>query len=142
VLADALPGSRLVARVSSLAGLASRGNFFFEMSGPARQFDAILRFDRADLELKAGTSVQVVVAGNEIRNALHVPRQALFEKRGKPVVYVKNGAGFAPHEVKITHRTESRVVLEGLHEGDTVALVNPEEEKKPITSLSVTGVGR
>lgn len=142
VLADALPRRKLVAKVASLAGLASRGGFFFEMTGPARQFDAILRFDRADLDLKAGTSVQVVVAGTEIRNALHVPRQALFEKRGKPVVYVKAGERFEPHEVKVTHRTESRVVLEGVHEGDVVALVNPEEEKKPVTSLSITGAGR
>ncbi|MGE5814437.1 MAG: multidrug transporter, partial [Acidobacteriota bacterium] len=111
------------------------------MRGPVRQFDAILRFDRSDVALKAGTSVQLVVAGNEIPNVLHVPRQALFEKRGKPVVYVKAGSRFEPREVKITHRTESRVVLEGVREGEIVALVNPEEEKKPAASLSTIGGG-
>lgn len=141
VRADALPGRTLAAKVANLSGLASRGNFFFDMSGPARQFDAVLRFDRGDAALKAGTSVQLVVAGNEIQNALHVPRQALFERRGKPVVYVKNGGRFDPREVKITHRTESRVVVEGLREGDIVALVNPEQEKKPVASLSTLGGG-
>jgi HlyD family secretion protein len=83
--------------------------------------------------------VQLVVAGNEISNVLHVPRQALFEKRGKPVVYVKNGNRFEPRAVRITHRTESRVVLEGVREGEIVALVNPEEDKKPAASLAAMG---
>jgi HlyD family secretion protein len=139
VRADALPGRTLSAKVANLSGLASRGNFFFDMRGPARQFDATLRFDRSDIALKAGTSVQLVVAGNEISNVLHVPRQALFEKRGKPVVYVKNGNRFEPRAVKITHRTESRVVLEGVREGEIVALVNPEEDKKPAASLAAMG---
>ena len=85
--------------------------------------------------------MRLVVAGTEIQNALSVPRQALFEKRGKPVVYVKTGNRFEPHEVKITHRTESRVVLEGVREGEVVALVNPEEEKRPASSLSTLGGG-
>jgi multidrug resistance efflux pump len=139
VRADALPGRTLSATVANLSGLASRGNFFFDMCGPARQFDATLRFSRSDIALKAGTSVQLVVAGNEISNVLHVPRQALFEKRGKPVVYVKNGNRFEPRTVTITHRTESRVVLEGVREGDIVALVNPEEDKKPAASLAAMG---
>lgn len=141
VLADALPGRKLDARVTNLSGQASRGNFFFEMTGPARLFDAVLRLDRGDEALRAGTSVQLVVAGTEIQNALYVPRQALFEKRGKPVVYVKTGKRFEPHEVTIKHRTESRVVLEGVREGEVVALVNPEEEKRPTASLSTLGGG-
>jgi multidrug resistance efflux pump len=131
VRADALPGRPLVARVSNLSGLASRGNSF-ERSGPTRQFDAILRFERPDRMLRPGTSVVVVVTGTELKDALHVPRQALFEKRGKPVVYVKAGDRFEPREVRITHRTESRVVVEGLAEGTVVALLNPEaEERRP-----------
>lgn len=135
VRADALPGRRLVARVANLAGLASRGSFF-ERAGPTRQFDAILRFDRPDAQLKPGTSVQVVVAGTELKAALHVPRQALFEKRGKPVVYVKNGDRFEPREVRITHRTESRVAIEGLAEGSVVALVNPDAETRAAPGAS------
>ena len=131
VRADALPGRPLVARVANLSGLASRGANFFERAGPTRQFDAILRLDRPDAHLRPGTSVQVVVAGTELKEALHVPRQALFEKRGKPVVYVKSGDRFEPREVKITHRTESRVAIQGLAEGTVVALVNPEAEGRP-----------
>jgi hypothetical protein len=140
VRADALPGRKLLAKVSTLAGLASRGSFF-AMSGPVRQFDAVLRLDGPEAALKAGTSVRVVVAGTEIQNALHVPRQAVFEKRGKPVVYVSTGGRFEPREVKIVHRTETRVVLEGVREGEIVAFVNPEQEKKPAASLLTMGGG-
>jgi multidrug resistance efflux pump len=142
VSADALPGRTLAAKVASLSGVASRGSFFFDdVNGPARQFDAVLRFDRGEAALKAGTSVRLVVAGIEISNVLHVPRQALFEKRGKPVVYVRSGGGFEPREVRITHRTENRVVLQGVREGEIVALVNPEEEKKPAAPVATMGGG-
>lgn len=130
VRADALPGSDLAARVANLSALASRGNFFFDSSGPSRQFDAVLRLERPVPQLKAGTSVRIVVAGTELRDALHIPRQALFEKRGKPIVYAQVGDRFEPREVSITHRTENRVVIGGIPEGTTIALVNPEAEKK------------
>lgn len=145
VRADALPGRDLVARVANVSGLASRGNFF-ERSGPVRQFDAILRLERAAARLNPGTSVQVVVAGTELRDALHIPKQALFEKRGKPVVYVLTGDRFEPREVAITHRTESRVVITGVPEGTTIALVDPEAEKPAATggapALPAAGGGR
>jgi hypothetical protein len=70
--------------------------------------------------------VRVVLSGAEVRDALTLPRQGVFQKNGKPVVYVRSGTGFTPREVKVTHRTESRVAVEGVPEGTEVALVNPE----------------
>jgi cobalt-zinc-cadmium efflux system membrane fusion protein len=96
------------------------------LGGPLRQFDVTLRLDHPDARLRPGTSVRVVVTGSEVRDALVVPRQALFQKNGKPVVYVRAGERFEAREVKVTHRTESRIALEGLAERTEVALVNPE----------------
>ena len=126
VVADALPGRPYTARVSSLAGSAARGNFFDNTSGPLRMFDVTLRLDQPDPRLRPGTSVRVVLSGAEVRDALTLPRQAIFQKNGKPVVYARTGTGFTPREVKVTHRTESRVAVEGVTEGTEVALVNPE----------------
>jgi multidrug resistance efflux pump len=125
VQADALPGRPLSAKVASLSGLASRG-FFFDSAGPLRQFDAMLQLDPTSRPPRPGTSVRIRVAGPEVRDALYVPRQALFQKNGKPVVYVRAGERFEPREVKVTHRTESRVAIEGVADGTEVALVNPE----------------
>jgi hypothetical protein len=70
--------------------------------------------------------------GDQVKDALFLPRHALFDKEGKPIVYVKVGNKFEPREVKIARRTEARVIVDGLSEGTEVALVNPEEEaKKP-----------
>ena len=126
VVADALPGPPFQARVSSLAGAAARATFFDSSSGPLRLFDVGLRLDRPDPRLKPGTSVRIIVNGAEIRDALTLPRQAVFQKDGKPVVYVRSGTGFAARDVQIAHRTESRVALTGLEAGTEVSLVNPE----------------
>jgi HlyD family secretion protein len=69
--------------------------------------------------------VRVVIAGKEIRDVLTVPRQALFQRNGLSVVYVRAGDRFEPREVKVTARSESLVAIEGPTEGAEVALVNP-----------------
>jgi HlyD family secretion protein len=146
VMADALPGRPFTARVSSIGGSAARGNFFESTSGPLRLFDASLRLDQPDSRLRPGTSVRVVLNGAEVRDALTLPRQAVFQKNGKPVVYARAGTGFAPREVTVTHRTESRVALKGVDEGTEVALVNPEASttgsRAPATAVPAGGPSR
>lgn len=124
VSVDALPGETFTARVGVLSGLARRGNFF-DAASVARQFDVTFQFDRPDPRLKAGASARLVIEGKEISDALHVPRQAVFARDGKNHVFVKTGERFEEREVKVTQRTESRVVIEGLTEGAEIALVDP-----------------
>ena len=71
-------------------------------------------------------TARVVIAGERLAGVQHLPRQVLFEKEGKPVVYVKTATGFTPTPVKVVRRTESRVVVEGLSADAEVALTNPE----------------
>jgi hypothetical protein len=122
VHADALPGRPLKARITTLSSLAVRAG---DQAGPLRQFDVTLRLDEVDPRLRPGTSVRVIIAGIEVRNVLTIPRQALFQRNGKSVVYVRAGDRFEPREVKVTNRSESRVAIEGPAEGIEVALVNP-----------------
>jgi HlyD family secretion protein len=123
VFANTLPGVVLAAKVMTIAGLAARSN---ESSSPVREFDMTLQLDHPDERLRPGTSVRLIVQGLHIENVLHVPRQAVFEKNGKSIVYVRTAGRFEPRDVKIVQRTESRAVLEGLTEGTEVALLNPE----------------
>jgi hypothetical protein len=122
VYADARPGRSLKARITTLSSLAVRAA---GRGGPLRQFDVTLRLDETDRHLRAGTSVRVVIAGNEIKNVLTIPRQALFQRNGLSVVYVRAGDGFEPREVRVTARSESLVAIEGPFEGVEIALVNP-----------------
>jgi hypothetical protein len=64
-----------------------------------------------------------------MRSVLWLPAQALFESDGRKFVYVKSGASFRPKDVKLVRRSESKVVLEGLSEGQIVALANPDQMK-------------
>ncbi len=121
---DALPGEKFTARIGQLSGLANRANFF-ESASVTRLFDVTLQFDQPDPRLKAGVSVRVTLEGKELQGALHVPRQAVFDKSGKNFVFVKTGEHFEPHDVKVDQRTESRVVISGLPEGTEIALVDP-----------------
>jgi hypothetical protein len=67
-----------------------------------------------------------VVQGEKLTSVTHLPRQVLFEKEGKPIVYVRDGAGFKPVVVQVVRVTENRVVLKDFPADAEVALVNPD----------------
>jgi len=121
---DALPGEKFTAKIGQLSGLANRANFF-ESASVTRLFDVSLQFDQPDPRLKAGVSVRVTLDGKELRDAVHVPRQAVFDKNGKNFVFVKTGEHFEQRDVTVEQRTESRVVISGLPVGTEIALVDP-----------------
>lgn len=124
---DALPGKTYTGKVKTVAGMAS-SNFWG--GDTSRKFDASFQISNADNRLRPGITAQVIILGEQAKNALYLPPQAVFEKDGKPVVYVKNGARFEPREIKVARRTEGHLIVEGLSEGTEVALVNPEAAAK------------
>ncbi len=136
---DALPGEKFKARIGQLSGLASRANFF-ESASVTRLFDVTLQFDQPDGRLKAGASARVTLDGKDIPDALHVPRQAVFDKNGKNHVFVKSGDHFEPREIKVEQRTESRVAISGVPEGTEVALIDPNKRASTGTSPSAPPV--
>jgi HlyD family secretion protein len=137
VQSDAVPGTPLTAKVTSVAGLASGRFDFGPVSGPARQFDTTLQLEGTDPRLRPGTSVRVVVQGRRIDDVLVLPRQAVFDKDGKPATRVRSRDGFEVRQIKVLYRTESRVAIEGLDEGAEVALIDP--DRVPLAASSPAG---
>lgn len=125
---DGRPGVVFTARVKAVAGILSRRTFWG--SDSARRFDTTLTLEKVDPRVRPGVTASVTIRGNQLKDVLFLPRQCLFEKDGKQVVYVRGGGGFEPREVKINNRTESQIVVDGLKEGDETALVNPAEQGK------------
>ena len=83
-----------------------------------------------DVLLRPGLLADVSILIEKIPNALHVPMQAVFEKEGKPVVYVKSGNKFDARVIKPAKRSESTMVIaEGVKVGDVVALADPTAKK-------------
>ncbi|CAN5744576.1 efflux RND transporter periplasmic adaptor subunit [soil metagenome] len=135
---DSLPGRTFKAKVGALTGQASRGGFFEPTASISRLFDVTFQFESADPQLKAGSSARVFLEGRELSGALHVPRQAVFEKNGKNHVFIRIGDRFEPRDVKVVQRTESRIAIEGLDENIEIALVDPTAAVKPAGAASTS----
>jgi multidrug efflux pump subunit AcrA (membrane-fusion protein) len=124
---DALSGQIFHGTVKTVGGMATR-QFWEENQGG--NFDVSIELPKPDSRLRPGLTAHIVILGDEKKSVLYVPRQALFLKEGKRVVYVKNGNGFEPREIKIQVEGESRAAIEGLNAGTEVALVDPTAPRK------------
>jgi HlyD family secretion protein len=83
-----------------------------------------------DVLLRPGLLADVEIIVDKIPNAISIPTQAVFEKDGKLVAYVKNGNTFEERAFKPLKRSESTMVVEsGLKPGETVALSDPTVKK-------------
>lgn len=94
---------------------------------PVQYFGVTLALEETIAEvMKPGQRVRATLTLDE-REALVVPRPAVFEKDGEKVVYRQTDSGvFEPVEVKIGATSLGRVVIdEGLQEGDRIALRDP-----------------
>jgi hypothetical protein len=99
-----------------------------------------------DVLLRPGLLADVEIIVEKIPNAIHIPAQAIFEREGKNVVYVKEGGKFVARQVKPLKRSESTMIIaEGLKPGEEVALQDPEakptDRKKGGKSESGGGTG-
>jgi HlyD family secretion protein len=136
---DALPGMLFHAKVKTVAGMSTRE--FWE-GNTGGTFDVTLQLSQADPHLRSGLTAQIVFVGDQMRNVLYIPRQALFFKDGKRIAYVKKGNGYEEREVKIRGENESRVAAEGLTIDDEVALIDPTAPRKRASAgPSSPGVG-
>lgn len=141
VVCDAAPGTVYEATIMSVSGLAARQDYSF---GPLRVFDVVLEIPAPDDQLKPGASVEVVAEGDTIDDALLVPRQAVFEAEGQPIVYVPSAqqrGAFEAKPITVLHRSETLVAVEGLAEGDQIALVDPASVRASITEGAAPTAG-
>ncbi|MDQ2950405.1 MAG: efflux RND transporter periplasmic adaptor subunit, partial [Acidobacteriota bacterium] len=83
-----------------------------------------------DVLLRPGLLAGVEIIIEKIPNAIHIPTQAVFEKDGKLVAYVKNGNKFEARTFTPLKRSESTMVVsKGLEPGEVVALADPFAKK-------------
>ncbi len=98
---------------------------------PVQYFGIIVTLDRTDPALmKPGSRVLAQLELDNRANAFSIPRQALFEKQGKKIVYVRHGKGFVPSVVTIGTSSPGRIVVTaGVTKGDALALTDPTVQK-------------
>jgi RND family efflux transporter MFP subunit len=129
----ALPGREFPARIVNLGGT----------TGPPwnRRFECRLKLEQDAEDLRPGMSVRIVITTETMKDALSIPTQALFESDGKRFVYLLAGAAPARRDVTLVRRSESVAVIEGLKEGDIVALASPDQGAGPAQSRRPAAAG-
>src|SRR5205807_2895300 len=135
---DALPGQVFHGTVKTVSGMSAHR--FWDDDAGAR-FEVAIGLSNADSRLRPGFSAAVVIVGDQRKNVLYVPRQALFLKDSKRVLYIRDGNGFDPREVKIQYENESRAAVEGIDVGGEVALVDPTAPRKTGNAAASPGLG-
>ena len=124
VTIHAVQGESLPATIKAVAGASRRE--VWSWNDPTRTFDVSIDLTGSNpARLRPGLTTQVRITGAPIKGAHYLPRQAMFEQDGKPVVFVRQGRSWEPREIKVSHRTEAHIVVTDLPVGTEVALRNP-----------------
>ena len=135
---DALPGTVFHGTVKTVAGNNAR-RFWDEDT--STKFEVAITLASTDPRMRPGLTAHVSINSDPRKNVLYVPRQALFLKDNKRVLYVRSGGNFDTHEVKIQAENESRAAIEGIEAGTEIALVDPTAPRKAARSSASSGAG-
>jgi multidrug resistance efflux pump len=95
---------------------------------PVQYFGVTVTLDAMDAKtMKPGARVRAVLEVENTKSALVLPRQAIFEKDGKRIVYLRDGSKFKATTVETGTSSAGRVVItKGLKAGSVIALSDPE----------------
>jgi len=105
---------------------------------PVQYFGVTVELEKTNQSLmKPGARVRAILEVENQANAFAIPRQALFEKDGKRLVYRRKDDRFEAAEVTIGSSSAGRVVVtKGLSKGDVIALEDPEKREDGATESS------
>lgn len=82
--------------------------------------------NQLEVLLRPGLLADVEIILEKIPNALNIPTQAVFEREGRQVVYIRSGNAWEEREIKPIKRSESVMVLSGgVKPGETIAIADP-----------------
>ena len=119
---EAVPGLNLKGSIERIAPQATIKNNI-------KGFATLIRLDTLDPRVRPGMTANLHIPLPASQNVLTIPVAAVFSDRGKQVVYVEDEEGFDLRNVRIGASDIQFVeILEGVSEGEHVALVRPTEE--------------
>lgn len=133
---EAAPLTARVARVEALAKPRDR-------SSPVRYFETVLALDGQGRGFKPGQRVRATLVLERLEGVITVPRAAVFERDGRRVVFVLDGARPRAAAVTVGRNSPSHVVIEsGLVAGQRVLLRDPARSGDPPGPPRGDGDGR
>jgi hypothetical protein len=104
--------------------------------------------NQLDVLLRPGLLADVEIILEKIPNALNIPNQAVFEKDGKHIVYVRKGKAWEERVITPLKRSETiMVIASGVQPGEEVAMSDPmakpgdkKSKDKPATASPMGGM--
>jgi HlyD family secretion protein len=136
---DALPGNTFHGTVKTVGGNSAH-RFWEDDSG--NKFEVSIALATTDSQMRPGLTAQVFINGDPRKDVIYAPRQAVFLKDNKHVVFVRNGNTFEPREVTIQAQNESRAAIEGIKAGTEVTLIDPTSPRNTGNSSALSpGLG-
>jgi HlyD family secretion protein len=99
-------------------------------------FDVEIDITDSDQRLRPGMTANIEIQGDHREGVLTVPVEAVFKKGGRYVVYVVAPEGGEPVERDVTvgiSNISKTEIVEGLTEGETVTLYDPDLENTETT---------
>ena len=128
---DAFSDSVFSGTVNSIANLAVNK----DESSKIKVFPVEILLNESDKNLLPGLTVSCRIIMDKVEDVLYIPLDALFTEGDNSFVYKKKGAGYEKTEIETgINNTDYIVVVNGLKDGEEIALVNPfakeTEEKK------------
>ena len=124
---DAMAGTMFHGTVKRVGNSNARRFFDDETSNG---FEVSITLTSVDARMRPGLTGRVYINSDPRKNALYVPREAVFLKDNKRIVYVRNGSSFDPREVQIEAENESRAAIAGVNAGTEIALIDPTAPRK------------
>lgn len=121
---DALVGKTYSGKILSVTGAADQD---FWSGGTQRKFGVTVQLDHPDPQLRPGFTTKLTLIGDRLTHVMSVPREAVFDRNEKSIVYLRRGGAWIQQEVKIKAVNDGRAIVEGVAAGATLALANPEK---------------
>ena len=123
---DAFSDSIFTGSVNSIANLAINK----DRSSKIKVFPVEILLNETNKNLLPGLTVSCRIILDEIEDVLYIPLDALHIEGDKNYVYKKRGNSYDKVEIETDkNNTDYIVVVDGLKEGDEIALINPFEEE-------------
>jgi HlyD family secretion protein len=135
---DALPGNTFHGTVKTVGGSNTRRMWDDDTT---TKFEVTIKLANTDPRMRPGLTARIFINGDSRKDVLYAPRQALFLKDNKRVVYVRHGNNFDPREVKIQAENESRAAIEGISAGTEIALIDPTAPRKATSASASSPAG-
>lgn len=112
---DALPGR-------SWSGVVDKTPTQIEALGSRQVGQAICAIENPDRDLLPGTNVTAEIRAESVANALTIPREAIRRELGQAGVFVLSGNRVAWKKITMGIGNTTRAQVEGVSEGDSIAL--------------------